>query len=103
MNANRWTFEELAADTPDLRGVKRDLGWFRGCVELEKRFDLAQISPLTIHPREGLKEKAPAPGSLEIYEGLHRALILAHKLVLGQLKMPEIRLIYLYPNRPTKG
>jgi hypothetical protein len=101
MNAKGWTFEKLADDALDLGNVKRDINWFKKLLDLDRKFEVAKMGPLALHPREGLKERAPALEALEVYEGLHRALVLAQRLLSRRVEMPELRLIYLYPDRPT--
>ena len=103
MNEHGWTFkslahgEELSQDGP---------GWFSKFNALAD-FNQEQMGLLAIHPRTGLKgidgeygeERTPA--SHEIYEGQHRALTLAWKMIIEDEPFRELRAIYLWPDRHT--
>lgn len=106
MDENHWTFDRLASDDISQEEVRRNQDWFQKCVDLEAKFDVAKLGLLAVHPREGFKERALKDGIFdaahhEIYEGLHRALILAKKLRDKAIAWPSPKTIYLFPDRET--
>jgi hypothetical protein len=101
-----WTFQQLVDEAAD----KETKEWFAKCVVRESDFSLDKMGPLAIHPRKGLKENAPDLKSsvkvtdlnpFEFYEGQHRALVLAKKLLEGGIQFTPLTAIYLYPDRAT--
>lgn len=101
-----WTFAGLAGDDPPRSELPRNPAWFARCAELLGAFDSGLMGPLAIHPRLGLKHAVGDgdvfdPSAHEIYEGQHRALVLAKKLLEGTAAWQPLRLIYLWPDRPT--
>ena len=106
MNEQEWTFESLAigGECVDIAG--RDRGWYQKCVNLDPSFDLHKMGLLAVHPRSGSKHQTGEEDNLvasahEIYEGQHRALVLAKKLVMGEMAFDSLDVLYLWPDRPT--
>ena len=97
MAGRGWTFGRLASDDPAPATVPRDPGWFEKCAALDAAFDPGRMGPLAIHPRRGEKgrvaavegtsveHQVDAVGAHEVYEGQHRALVLAKKMLDGSL------------------
>jgi hypothetical protein len=106
MTDQDWTFEKLAGGSLSTVDVEREPVWFEKCKYLDENFDLDIMGPLAVHPRIGSKNNVKQgdvydPSVHEIYEGQHRALVLAKKLVKQELNLRPLKMIYLWPDRPT--
>ena len=106
MKHNGWTFSSLASEDLDTNQVPRNPEWFMSCAEIYADFDMSKLGDLAVHPRKGFKKIAVQDGKYipsyhEIYEGQHRALVFAQKLLDGEVEWSELSILYLYPDRET--
>ncbi len=79
------------------QGDRYNPSWFKSCVELESHFDYEQFRCLIlVHPTDREREQNPG-GSMYIYEGVHRSLVLAHLLLMQRIIYRPVEAIFLLP------
>jgi hypothetical protein len=97
---NSWTFEDLCQDmglTPDLH----DPDLFVKSRYLDEKFDYDKFGLLILAPPTEDEEELCPDGSFYIYDGFHRALVLAKRLLEEEVEYEQVTGILVIP-RPLE-
>ena len=85
-----WAFDRL---------VEQGNPWFDTCTEIDKAFDYSKFGSIALTPLTP-PEKAETPkGSYYIYDGVHRSIVLAKKLIRGAIEYKPVQAILFEPRR----
>jgi len=69
--------------------------WFRGCLCIHERFDHAKLGWVVVtNERNGIYERTPY-GSLCIYDGCHKSLVYAYRLLAGTSEYKPVEVLWL--------
>lgn len=94
----RLTFEQLASDLgiPRLHHNPR---WFRPCIQIDRDFRYSDFGVVTVTtPVEAELAESPG-GNWYIYDGTHKALVLAKRLLTHEERFVPIEALVLTPRR----
>jgi hypothetical protein len=85
------------ASTLDVPQNQHNPEWFRTCVLIDKAFDFSRFGWISIaQPTDGERHQSPA-GSFYIYDGVHRTLVLAKRLLTGETDFKPISALLIVP------
>jgi hypothetical protein len=93
-----YTFESLTQP----RGLPREQHhpeWFRPCVEIDRGFDFDKFGWVAlVAANDGERSQSPH-GTFYLYDGTHKTLVLAKRLLAGETAYQPIDALYLVPRR----
>ncbi len=96
MIANSWTFSSLCHPM-GLELKYHDPAAFESFRALDAGFDMSKFDFIAVTPaNESEKQQSPS-GTHYIYDGVHRALVLAHRVMSGQSKYQSVEALLLTP------
>jgi hypothetical protein len=95
MQAHRWTFDDLASPIVGISETDHDPKWFEKCYQTD--FDPKKAHWIAITPYRSDDETCSGPFS--IFEGQHRSLVFAYRIISGQDFFSPRRLFILLPRR----
>lgn len=71
--------------------------WFNKCVEIEAAFDYSRFGWIAVaHPTDGERRQSPG-GSFYIFDGVHRTLVLAKRLLSRELDFQPLTALLILP------
>jgi hypothetical protein len=98
MIANSWTFSSLCRPM-GLELSYHDPAAFESFRTLDAGFDLSKFDFIAVTPANDSEKRQSPSGTYYIYDGVHRALVLAHRVMSGQSKYQPIEALLLTPRR----
>ena len=93
---NSWTFEDLTADM-GMPLAEHDPELFVKSRYLDENFDYDKLGVLILAPSTEAERKRSPDGSFYIYDGFHRALVLAKRLLLEEEPYRQVSAILVIP------
>lgn len=97
-NSEGHSFESLS-NSLDLPRTHHKPEWFKDCVKIDQEFDINKFGWLTVVSANDAERNSTPKGTFYIYDGNHRALILAKRILAGETKYQPIECLYLVPRR----
>lgn len=73
--------------------------WFEHCVKIDEAFDFAMLGLLAVVPANDHEQRQSQDGSLYIFDGMHRALVLGKKLLAKEIAFQPFDVLLLIPRR----
>jgi hypothetical protein len=92
------TFEALSGDLGLLR-EEHDPNFFKTCVPIDSRFDYRKFGWVAVVAASDEERAQSQLGSFYIYDGAHKALVLAKRLLAGETKYQSVEALLLVPRR----
>ena len=90
LSSFRWTFEAL---------VQTGYPWFEKCVPIDAAFTFEQFGLVAITPLLPGELKETPYGSYYIYDGVHKSIVLAKRLLRGEVQYTPVEALLLEPRR----
>ena len=79
--------------------VERGFPWFEKCVIIDVSFDYSKLGWIAVTPLiDGEKRDSP-DGTYYVYDGVHKSIVLAKKLLRNELEFKPVELLLLTPRR----
>jgi hypothetical protein len=98
MIANSWTFSSLCHPMGlDLK--YHDPAAFESFRALDAGFDISKFDFIALTPANEAEKRQSPSGTYYIYDGVHRALVLAHRVMSGQSTYQPVEALLLTPRR----
>jgi len=85
-----WNFEALVRD---------DFPWFQKCTDIDLAFDFGKVGWIAVTPLVAGEQKETPHGSYYIYDGVHKSIVLAKRILRGELQYCAIEVLLLEPRR----
>ena len=98
MIANSWTFSSLCRPM-GLPLTYHDPASFESFTALDAAFDLSKFDFIAVTPANDFEKRQSPRGTYYIYDGVHRALVLAHRVMSGQSTYRPVEALLLTPRR----
>jgi hypothetical protein len=78
-----------------------DLGfkWFEKCVDIDVGFDYAKVGLVALTPLIEPERRETPAGSYYIYDGVHKSIVLAKRLLQRQTGYESVQVLLLTPRR----
>lgn len=95
---NSWTFSSLCCPMGQMP-MYHDPGLFESFRALDAGFDISKFDFIAVTPANESEKRQSPSGTYYIYDGVHRALVLAHRVMSGQLKYQPVEALLLTPRR----
>ncbi|HKZ53975.1 MAG TPA: hypothetical protein VJ123_00730 [Anaerolineales bacterium] len=86
----KWSFEVL---------VRAGYPWFRKCVPIDAAFAFEQFGWVAITPLVRDEQRGTPHGSYYIYDGVHKSIVLAKRLLCGEAQYAPTEALLLEPRR----
>ena len=90
------TFEMLASDLGRPKD-EHDPDWFRVCAKINAAFDFDRFGWVTVVPANDSERRQTPDGSLYIYDGVHKTLVLSKRLVSGETLFRPVEALLVLP------
>jgi hypothetical protein len=90
LGAFGWRFEKLVED---------GFPWFAKCVEIDSAYDHSKFGWMALTPSTPEEQQESPLGSSYIYDGVHKSIVLAKKLITGELEYRPLEALLLTPRR----
>jgi hypothetical protein len=85
-----WEFDRL---------VEHGHSWFSTCAGIDKAFDYSKFGFIAVTPLTSSERHETPEGSYYIYDGVHRSIVLAKKLLREEIAYSPVQTILLEPRR----
>jgi hypothetical protein len=85
-----WEFQTL---------VQAGFEWFRRCVDIDKAFDYDKLGLVALTPLNDPERRETPAGNYYIYDGVHKSIVLAKRLLRGETEYEPIQVLLLMPRR----
>ena len=85
-----WEFKSL---------IQAGFEWFRPCVDIDNAFDYGKLGLVALTPLIESEKRETAAGSYYIYDGVHKSIVLAKRLLRGETEYEPIQVLLLTPRR----
>jgi hypothetical protein len=91
-----------------LAGATKSLGlprgqhhpeWFEPCVRIDAAFDFNQFGLVVVEAANDCERRKSPCGSFYLFDGIHRTLVLAKRLLKNETAFQAIQALYLVPRR----
>jgi len=92
------TFDTLSSDLGLNRNQHRS-EWFEPCRQIDRAFDYSQFGWLVVVPACDSERNQSPSGSLYLFDGMHKSLVLAKRLICRETPYQVIEALYLLPRR----
>jgi hypothetical protein len=93
-----WTFSSLSRPM-GLMPTYHDPAAFESFKALDAGFDISKFDFIAVTPANDSEKRQSPSGTYYIYDGVHRALVLAHRVMNGQSKYQPVEALLLTPRR----
>jgi hypothetical protein len=90
LSAFGWEFQRL---------VQAGFAWFRPCVDIDKAFDYGKVGLVALTPLNESEIRETARGNYYIYDGVHKSIVLAKRLLRGETEYEPVQVLLLTPRR----
>lgn len=98
MRVRSLTFEALSGDLGKNRTTHNPC-WFQKCEPIDREFDFKKFGTVAITPTTDGERRDSPLGSFYIYDGCHKSLVLAEKLLSSKVPYHPVQAILLLPRR----
>jgi len=95
---NKYTFTQLAQNMGQ-QNSEHCPKWFKNCVLINAQFDFSKFGWITLVLANDQERRQSPEGTFYIYDGAHKTLVLAKKLLLGEIRYQPIEALLLVPRR----
>ena len=85
-----WEFQRL---------VQAGFEWFRRCVDIDKAFDYGKVGLVALTPLNESERRETPAGNYYIYDGVHKSIVLAKRLLRGETEYEPVQMLLLTPRR----
>jgi hypothetical protein len=85
-----WKFQSL---------VDAGYPWFASCVEIDSQFNVARFGWLAVKPLTPSEKQETPGGTYYVYDGAHKSIVLAKKLLRRELEYLPVEALLLTPRR----
>ena len=85
-----WRFQAL---------VQAGFTWFEKCVAIDADFDYSKIRWIALTPLIASEKRETPAGSHYIYDGVHKSIVLAKRVLSGQVDYAPVEALLLTPRR----
>ena len=85
-----WEFQSL---------VQAGFNWFRRCVDIDSTFDYAKVGLVALTPLNEAERRETPAGNYYIYDGVHKSIVLAKRLLCGETGYEPVQVLLLTPRR----
>lgn len=85
-----WRFEDIVA---------MGYPWFERCIAIDQAFDIDKFDWLSVTTLTGKEKKESPIGNYYVYDGVHRSIVLAKKLVRREIEYSPRKALLLEPRR----
>ena len=96
MREASFTFEMLASDLGRPK-EEHDPDWFRVCTKINATFDFDRFGWITVVPANDNERRQTPGGSLYVYDGVHKTLVLSKRLVSGESQFRPVEALLVLP------
>lgn len=93
-----WTFPSLSRPM-GLMPTHHDPAAFRSFEALDAGFEISKFDFIAVTPANDSEQRQSPNGTYYIYDGVHRALVLAHRIMSGKSKYQPIEALLMTPRR----
>jgi len=83
--------------------VTTGFDWFKKCIEIDTAFDYSKLGLIVLMPLKNSEKSETPQGTFYIYDGVHKTIVLAKKLLRNEIKFEAVELLLLSPRREQKG
>lgn len=73
--------------------------WFETCVEIDSQFDYSALGWVVVTPATDGERRSTPGGTHYVYDGVHKSIVLAKKLLWGELEYEPVEVLLLEPRR----
>ncbi len=73
--------------------------WFQPCLSIDTNFNPQWFELVAVTPATGGELRESPGGSFYIYDGAHKTLVLAHRLLTERTRYTPVELLLLTPRR----
>jgi len=98
MIANSWTFSSLCHPMGQVP-THHAPGAFESYRALDADFDFSKFDFIAVTPAKESERRQSPSGTYYIYDGVHRSLVLAHRVMNGQSKYQPVEALLMTPRR----
>lgn len=95
---NGHTFESLSQDM-GLRREQHHPEWFEPCVRIDRHFDYGQFGWVAVVASNNDEQRDSRLGSFYLFDGMHKTLVLAKRLLRKETIYQPVDALYLVPRR----
>ena len=85
-----WEFQTL---------VQAGFEWFRRCVDIDAAFDYGKVGLVALTPLNEQEKRETLAGNYYIYDGVHKSIVLAKRLLRGETEYEPVQFLLLTPRR----
>ena len=85
-----WKFETL---------IKRGYTWFQQCADIDGKFDIEKVGWVAVTPLVAGEQKYTPNGSYYVYDGVHKSIVVAKRILRREFKYRPIKVLLLEPRR----
>jgi hypothetical protein len=85
-----WAFQNL---------VHTGIEWFRRCVDIDTAFDYGKLGLVALTPLNDPERRETPVGNYYIYDGVHKSIVLAKRLLHGEAGYEPVQVLLLTPRR----
>lgn len=85
-----WRFQALVA---------QGYPWFEKCARLDQAFDWSKLGWIAVTPLLHAESRSNPQGSYYIYDGAHKSIVLAKRLLCRELEYRPVEVLLLTPRR----
>jgi hypothetical protein len=73
--------------------------WFQPCADIDAAFDYGKVGLLALTPLTEPEKRETPEGNYYIYDGVHKSIVLAKRLLRGEAEYKPVRVLLLTPRR----
>jgi hypothetical protein len=85
-----WSFRALVMDGHQ---------WFQKCIDIDEGFDSGKFGLIAITPLLADEQRVTPHGTYYVYDGVHKSIVLAKKLLRREMEYRPIEVLLLEPRR----
>src|SRR5713226_3379394 len=79
--------------------VQAGFEWFRRCVDIDAAFDYGKVGLVALTPLNEQEKRETLAGNYYIYDGVHKSIVLAKRLLRGETEYEPVQVLLLTPRR----
>jgi len=98
MIENSWTFSSLSRPM-GLMPMFHDPAAFESFETLDASFDISKFDFIAVTPANDSERRQSPSGTYYIYDGVHRALVFAYRVLSGQMEYHPVEVLLMTPRR----
>jgi hypothetical protein len=97
MIENRWTFSSLCCPMSLPAEDEHDPSWFRSCKRIDAEFSFDEFDFIGLMPANDCERRQSPGGKFYIYDGAHKTLVLAYRLLAKQTAFRTVEGLLIAP------